>query len=74
LRGVLWLMGTRIVDNPLRRTDVVGAHEAIVTALEQRDEHAATAAVTHHIRATAEVALARDGAASHLVDGAPLQA
>lgn len=63
LRGVLWLMGTRIVDNPLRRTDVIGEHEAILDALERRDEQAAADAVTHHIRATAQVALARDGAA-----------
>jgi DNA-binding GntR family transcriptional regulator len=66
LRGVLWLMGTRIVDNPLRRTDVIGEHEAILEALERRDGQAAANAVTHHIRATAQVALARD----HAVDPA----
>src|SRR5262249_4408063 len=59
LRGVLWLMGTRIVDNPLRRTDVVEEHEAIVDALARRDEQAASLAVTRHIRETAQVALAR---------------
>src|SRR5207244_9533074 len=74
LRGVLWLMGTRIVDNPARRTDVIGEHEAILAALERRDEQAASDAVTHHIRATAQVALARDGAAGALAESAPLQA
>jgi DNA-binding GntR family transcriptional regulator len=59
-------MGTRIVDNPLRRTDVIGEHEAILEALERRDGQAAANAVTHHIRATAQVALARD----HAVDPA----
>ncbi|HET6318288.1 MAG TPA: GntR family transcriptional regulator [Chloroflexota bacterium] len=74
LRGVLWLMGTRIVDNPTRRTDVVGEHEAILAALERHDEQAASDAVTHHIRATAQVALARDGLADTLPDRAALQA
>jgi DNA-binding GntR family transcriptional regulator len=64
LRGVLWLMGTRIVDNPSRRGDVIGEHEAILDALEKRDAQAASDAVTHHIRATAQAALARDGAAA----------
>jgi DNA-binding GntR family transcriptional regulator len=73
LRGVLWLMGTRIVDNPTRRTDVVGEHEAILAALERHDEQAASDAVTHHIRATAQVALARDGVADTLADRAALQ-
>ncbi len=74
LRGVLWLMGTRIVHNPSRRTDVIGEHEAIVAALERRDEQAASDAVTRHIRATAQVALARDGAADAVAEGTPLQA
>jgi GntR family transcriptional regulator, rspAB operon transcriptional repressor len=59
LRGVLWLMGTRIVDNPVRRADVIEEHEAIVDALARRDEQAASLAVTRHIRETAQVALAR---------------
>jgi DNA-binding GntR family transcriptional regulator len=67
-------MGTRIVDNPSRRIDVIGEHEAIVAALEQRDEQAASDAVTHHIRATAQVALARDGVADASAVRAPLQA
>ena len=75
LRGVLWLMGTRVVDNPARRTDVIGEHEAILSALERRDGEAAADAVTHHIRATAQVALARDAAAdADRADGAPAQA
>jgi DNA-binding GntR family transcriptional regulator len=57
LRGVLWLMGTRIVDNPMRRRDVIAEHEAILAAVERRDAGAATEAVTHHVRATAQVAL-----------------
>jgi DNA-binding GntR family transcriptional regulator len=61
LRGVLWLMGTRIVDKPSRRGDVIAEHEAILAALERHDAQAAADAVTHHIRATAQVALARDG-------------
>jgi DNA-binding GntR family transcriptional regulator len=61
---VLWLMGTRIVDQPSRRGDVIAEHEAILAAVERRDAQAAAAAVTHHIRATAEVALARDTAAT----------
>jgi DNA-binding GntR family transcriptional regulator len=64
LRGVLWLMGTRIVDNPTRRGDVIAEHEAILAAVERRDAGAAADAVTHHIRATAQVALARDSAAA----------
>ena len=72
LRGVLWLMGTRVVDNPTRRADVIGEHEAILRALERRDEQAAADAVMHHIRATAQVALARDGAAdAALADSRP---
>ena len=63
LRGVLWLMGTRIVDNPARRTDVIAEHRAILAALERRDAQAAAEAVSHHIQATAQMALARDGAA-----------
>ncbi len=63
----------RIVDNPSRRTDVIGEHEAIVAALERRDEQAASDAVTRHIRATAQVALARDGAVDALAERAPLQ-
>jgi DNA-binding GntR family transcriptional regulator len=74
LRGVLWLMGTRIVDDPLRRADVIREHEAVLAALERRDEQAAVEAITHHVQATAQVALARDGAAAQvLVDGAPIQ-
>jgi GntR family transcriptional regulator, rspAB operon transcriptional repressor len=64
LRGVLWLMGTRIVENPTRRGDVVAEHEAILAAVERRDAQAAVDAVTHHIRATAQVALARDTSAA----------
>jgi DNA-binding GntR family transcriptional regulator len=64
LRGVLWLMGTRIVDRPSRRGDVIAEHEAILAAVERRDAQAAEAAVTHHIRATAQVALARDNVAA----------
>jgi DNA-binding GntR family transcriptional regulator len=64
LRGVLWLMGTRIVENPTRRGDVVAEHEAILAAVERRDAPAAVDAVTHHIRATAQVALARDTSAA----------
>jgi GntR family transcriptional regulator, rspAB operon transcriptional repressor len=60
LRGVLWLMGTRIVDTPSRRAEVVAEHEAILAAVERRDGPAAEAAVLHHIRATAQIALARD--------------
>jgi GntR family transcriptional regulator, rspAB operon transcriptional repressor len=60
LRGVLWLMGTRIVDTPSRRAEVIAEHEAILAAVERRDGPAAEAAVTHHIRATAQMALARD--------------
>lgn len=58
LRGVLWLMGTRCVDRASRREDVVAEHHAILAALERRDARAAEAAVSHHIRATAEIALA----------------
>jgi DNA-binding GntR family transcriptional regulator len=74
LRGVLWLMGTRVVDNPSRRADVIGEHEAILDALERRDEQGAVDAVTHHIQVTAQAALARDGAANVVADGIPRQA
>jgi DNA-binding GntR family transcriptional regulator len=60
LRGVLWLMGTRIVDDPSRRTDVIREHQSILAALERRDTGVAAMAVTRHVRATAKVALARD--------------
>ena len=57
LRGVLWLMGTRIVEAETRRRDVViGEHRAILAALEQRDADAAVEAVSRHIRMTAEAA------------------
>src|SRR5690348_13450231 len=47
LRGVLWLMGTRIVGAETRRTDlVIAEHAAILAALERRDVNAAVAAVT----------------------------
>jgi DNA-binding GntR family transcriptional regulator len=61
LRGVLWLMGTRIVDEPSRRTDVIREHEAILAALARRDGGVAARSVIRHIRATAQVALAREG-------------
>jgi DNA-binding GntR family transcriptional regulator len=61
LRGVLWLMGSRIVFQPARRGDVVSEHHAILDAIEQRSAQSATAAVMHHIQATAQVALAHDG-------------
>ena len=73
LRGVLWLMGTRIVDNPSRRTDVIREHKSILVALERRDAAVAAMAVTRHVRATAKVALARDSAASAVVNAAPPQ-
>src|SRR5205814_10474063 len=42
LRGVLWLMGTRIVAAETRRRDVViGEHAAILAALERRHGDAA---------------------------------
>jgi DNA-binding GntR family transcriptional regulator len=63
LRGVLWLMGTRVVAAETRRRDVViGEHTAILAALERRDGDAAVAAVTRHIRMTAEAAAAASSA------------
>jgi DNA-binding GntR family transcriptional regulator len=67
LRGVLWLMGARIVDQPARRGEVVGEHQDILDALGQRDPEAASAAVMHHVQATARVALARAGVDHGLV-------
>jgi DNA-binding GntR family transcriptional regulator len=58
LRGVLWLMGTRVVDSETRRRHVVPEHRAVLEALQRRDVDAAAAAITHHVRATAQVALA----------------
>ncbi len=69
LRGVLWLMGTRIVDQPARRSEVVGEHQGILDAIEQRDSDAASAAVMHHVQATARVALARTGVDDGPLDG-----
>jgi len=57
LRGVLWLMGARVVDNPNRRTDVLYEHSQILKALDERDPAAAERAVMRHINATARVAL-----------------
>jgi DNA-binding GntR family transcriptional regulator len=55
LRGVL--MGTRIVQAETRRTAVVIAeHAGILAALELRDANAVVAAITRHIRKTAEAA------------------
>jgi DNA-binding GntR family transcriptional regulator len=65
LRGVLWLMGTRIVDRPTRRGDLVAEHRAILAALERHDADAAAHAVAHHISVTADAALGRDGAAAN---------
>jgi DNA-binding GntR family transcriptional regulator len=57
LRGVLWLMGTRIVQAETRRTDlVIAEHAAILAALERRDVGAAVGAVSRHIRTTAAAA------------------
>ena len=58
LRGVLWLMGARVVDDPNRRTDVLDEHHRILTALGQHDPAGAEWAITGHIHATARVALA----------------
>ena len=60
LRGVLWLMGTRIVDSPERRQEVLNEHRAILKALGRQDPAAAQAAVVRHITETARVALAQD--------------
>jgi DNA-binding GntR family transcriptional regulator len=73
LRGVLWLMGTRIVDDPSRRTDVIREHTSILAALERRDSAVAAMAVTRHVRATAKVALARDQRPCAVENAAPLQ-
>jgi DNA-binding GntR family transcriptional regulator len=73
LRGVLWLMGTRIVDDPVRRGDVIREHKSILAALERRDSAAAAMAVTRHVRATAKVALARDDTPRVVDNGATLQ-
>jgi DNA-binding GntR family transcriptional regulator len=73
LRGVLWLMGTRIVDDPSRRIDVIHEHKSILAALERRDSAAAAMAVTRHVRATAKVALARDDTPCVVENAAPSQ-
>jgi GntR family transcriptional regulator, rspAB operon transcriptional repressor len=57
LRGVLWLMGTRVVGSEIRRRHVVPEHRAVLAALQRRDPEAASAAIEHHVRATAEAAL-----------------
>jgi DNA-binding GntR family transcriptional regulator len=74
LRGVLWLMGRRVVNDLSRWGDVVNEHEAILAGLQSGDPQTAAAAVSGHINATAEMALARaqvaDGA---LVESGPRQ-
>lgn len=63
LRGVLWLMGTRIVSKGPRRAEVIREHEAILAALERHDAEAAADAVSEHIHATVAVAV-EEGAES----------
>jgi DNA-binding GntR family transcriptional regulator len=60
LRGVLWLMGARMVGDSPRRADVLYEHTTILSALERRDPEAAAQAVVKHIAATARMALAQE--------------
>jgi GntR family transcriptional regulator, rspAB operon transcriptional repressor len=57
LRGVLWLMGTRIVNKGPRRAEVIREHEAVLAALERHDAEGAADAVSEHIHATVAVAV-----------------
>jgi DNA-binding GntR family transcriptional regulator len=57
LRGVLWLMGSRLVYYAARRSDVITEHYDIIDAIERRDAKVASAVVMQHIRATADAAL-----------------
>jgi DNA-binding GntR family transcriptional regulator len=50
LRGILWFLGARVVDNPERRAAVLGEHRRIVEALLAHDAEAAVAAMTAHVR------------------------
>jgi GntR family transcriptional regulator, rspAB operon transcriptional repressor len=49
LRGFVRVMRLGTVRHPRHLVQVVGEHEAIVDALEQRDEQAATMALSHHL-------------------------
>src|SRR5262249_47620956 len=62
LRGVLWMVGARLVEDPNRRADVIDEHQAVLTALRRRDPDEATDAITAHIRRTGDTAMgaARD--------------
>lgn len=56
LRGVLWLLGARVVVDPSRQPEVVREHTTIIDALEERDADAAASAISQHIRSTAVAA------------------
>jgi len=58
LRGILWLLGTRIIGNHERREAVLEEHSRIVEALLAHDCAASTAAMKAHIRETARLAMA----------------
>ena len=64
LRGVLWLMGTRIVESRRGAATSSPSTRRSWPRWSGATRDAAADAVTHHIRATAEVALARDNAAA----------
>lgn len=65
LRGVLWLLGVQVVFYPERRVKVIEEHRAVLEALSVGDGDAAAAAISLHLRRTAEAAI------SHLSESGP---
>ena len=70
LRGVLWLLGARIIGSYERREAVLEEHDAIVRALLDHDRKQAVQAMTRHIRETAKLASAtKDSSQGRLAVG-----
>ncbi len=57
LRAFVRMMGIEAVGRPGRMAQVMREHQAIVDALERRDDRAALGALSEHLRATAQVLL-----------------
>ena len=57
LRGILWLLGNRMTNQPHRRTAVLAEHKQIIESLRRQDIGEVVKAIRAHIQKTAEGAL-----------------
>ncbi len=57
LRGILWLLGNRMTNQPQRRTAVLTEHKQIIDSLRRRDIGEVVRAIRAHIRETAQEAM-----------------